>query len=412
MLDRTRPAAERNDLIWPRLDGGEIGIGGLPLSRVVAAVGGTPCYLYDRQRISARVEQLRQAMDPDIRLYYALKANPMPALVAHLARLVDGFDVASAGEMRAALDAGMAADRISFAGPGKTVSEIGQAAMAGVTLNIESFRELDVLAGLRRSSAIRPAVAIRVNLPFELKGSGMRMTGGPRQFGIDAEQVPEALRRIEAADLEFEGFHLYAGSQSLNAETLIETQQRSYELALEWMAGRPERIRSINLGGGFGIPYTVSDPRLDIDRVTDNLNALAKRLAGDLPGARLALELGRYLVGEAGIYVCSVVDRKRSVGKTFLITNGGLHQHLAATGNFGQVLRRNYPLAVNTTCPVEQDVDIVGPLCTPMDLLGKGVDVNRADIDDLVVIFQSGAYGRSVSPAGFLSHPEVREALI
>jgi len=412
MLDRTHPGAERPDLQWHRSLSGEIEIAGQPLSRVVAAVGGTPCYLYDRERINVRVQQLRQAMDPEIRLYYALKANPMPAVVAHLSDQIDGMDVASAGEMRIALDAGVAAERISFAGPGKSLDEIHQAVMAGVTLNIESFRELDVLEAFGQSGSPTPSVAIRVNLPFELKRSGMRMTGGPKQFGIDADQVPEAMRRIRTAGIRFEGFHLYTGSQNLNAETLIEAQRKSYDCVLQWMAEQPGTIRSINLGGGFGIPYTVADPRLDVDIVTDHLNSLARKIAVDLPGTELVLELGRYLVGEAGIYVCSVVDRKQSRGKTFLVTNGGLHQHLAATGNFGQVLRRNYPMAVNSPAPPEQDVDIVGPLCTPLDLLGKGVEVNRAEIGDLVVIFQSGAYGRTVSPASFLSHPEVREALI
>ncbi len=397
---------------WQRGAHGEFTIGGSPLSRVVDAVGGTPCYLYDRERISARAMRLRGALSPDIHLHYAIKANPMPALVGYLASRVDGLDVASAGELRLALDTGMSAEHISFAGPGKSPAELEQAHAAGVLVNVESFREVRHLAALTRRKGYPARVAIRVNLPFELRASGMKMTGGARQFGIDADQVEDIIALVEAEGLVLEGFHLFAGSQNLNADAIIEAQARSYDCVLEWTRSVRGRIRSINLGGGFGIPYTRSDIPLDAAPILDHLNTLAGRSTRDYAQARLVIELGRYLVGEAGIYVCRVVERKVSRGKTFLITDGGMHHHLAASGNFGQVVRKNYPAAINRGSSDIEVVDIVGPLCTPLDTLGRDVRLDRAEEDDLIIIFQSGAYGRSASPRGFLGHPDVAEALV
>jgi diaminopimelate decarboxylase len=404
--------AVRPDAAWPRDAAGELVVGGKILSRVVDSVGGTPCYLYDRARITARVRDLKAMLDPSLRLHYAIKANPMPALVNHLASLVDGLDVASAGELRVALDSGTKPDDISFAGPGKRESELRQAHAAGVVINVESLRELDLLARLSERASYPARVALRVNLPFELKSSGMKMSGGARQFGIDAELVPLALDALTAGGLRFEGFHLFAGSQNLKAEAIIAAQEASYACALEWLAHAPSPPRCINLGGGFGIPYSGAEHPLDIAAVAAHLNALAARLRRDQPQAHLTIELGRYLVGEAGLYVCRVVDRKVSRGQVFLVADGGMHQHLAASGNFGQVVRKNYPVAINGRTDPTEVASVVGPLCTPLDLLADRVLLGHAEEGDLVVVFQSGAYGRTASPGGFLGHPAVTEALV
>ena len=398
---------------WPRTAEGEFRIGDRPLSRVVTEVGGSPCYLHVRDHIDQRVQALRTRLAGKVLLHYAIKANPMPALISYLAPRVDGFDVASAGELRLALDAGMAREHISFAGPGKRESELLQAHAAGIVVNIESARELDLLA--RTSEALgEPArVALRVNLPFELRASGMKMSGGAKPFGVDAEQVPELLARIDACGLAFEGFHCFAGSQNLRSEAIIEAQARSYELILGWLERLPAPLRMLNLGGGFGIPYSDKDSALDVAPVLDALEVLAARAATDFgEQARLVLELGRYLVGEAGLYVVRVIDRKISRGQVFLVTDGGMHQHLAASGNLGQVLRRNYPIAVNSGAGEREIASVVGPLCTPLDLLGDRVELAPAQPGDLIVLFQSGAYGRSASPGHLLGHPPVAEALV
>ena len=398
--------------IWARNEDGEFIVAGRPLSDVVAAVGATPCFLYDRARINARAGALRAQFPPAVQLHYAVKANPMAAVVCQMAGLVDGLDVASAGELRLALDSGMRPARISFAGPGKSDAELNQAHAAGILINLESFREIDVLSRASERTGTAARVAVRVNLPFELKASGMKMSGGARPFGIDADRVPEMLDQIRERGLAFEGFHLYAGSQNLNADAIIEVQTRCYELALRWLDRCPTSPASLNLGGGFGIPYTIRDTALDVGAVVDNLATLDARLRGDMPSAYLAIELGRYLVGEAGIYVSRVLDRKISHDQVFLIVDGGMHHHLAASGNLGQVMRRNYPVAVNRLTAKKEVASVTGPLCTPLDLLADRAELDVAEPGDLIVVFQSGAYGRSASPRGFLSHPDVIEALI
>ena len=358
--------------------------------------------------------ELRAALPAEIKLHYAMKANPMPALVGFMASLVDGIDVASGGELKVALDAGTSPHEISFAGPGKREGELRQAVAAGILINIESFREVELLARISRELGLAARVAVRVNPDFELKGSGMKMGGGPKQFGVDAEQVPELLALIGRHGLAFEGFHLFAGSQNLKAESICEAQQKSYQLALQLAAHAPSPVRFLNLGGGFGIPYFPGEQRLDLSPIGDNLRQLAERARADFPAASLVIELGRYLVGEAGIYVARVVDRKVSRGQTYLVIDGGLNHHLSASGNFGQVIRKNYPVAIGNKLglPAEESVNVVGPLCTPLDILADRMRLPMAEAGDLFVIFQSGAYGASASPQAFLGHPPVVEALI
>lgn len=389
-------------------------VGGLPLAQLAERVGQTPFYAYDRQLIKQRVAELRAALPASVKLHFAMKANPMPAVVGYMAGLVDGIDVASAGELKVALDAGTDPHEISFAGPGKREAELRQAVAAGILINIESFREVELLGAISKELSLPARVAVRVNPDFELKGSGMKMGGGPKQFGVDAEQVPELLALIGKTGLDFEGFHLFAGSQNLKAESICEAQQKSYELALKLAAQAPSPVRFLNLGGGFGIPYFPGEQVLDLAPIGDNLRMLAKRAEQDFPQASLVIELGRYLVGEAGIYVTRVIDRKVSRGQVFLVVDGGLNHHLSASGNFGQVIRKNYPAAVGTQMNAEQTevASVVGPLCTPLDILADKMLMPMANPNDLIVIFQSGAYGASASPQAFLGHPAVVEVLV
>lgn len=389
-------------------------IGGQRIDRLAARVGRTPFYAYDRALMSERVAHLRAHLPEAVHIHYAIKANPMPAVVHHMRGLVDGFDVASVREMMVALDAGMAAERISFAGPGKTDDELRRAAAAGITVHLESETEMERLAAIGRELGLKPNVAVRVNPDFELKASGMHMGGGPRQFGVDAERVPQMLSRLAELPLAFEGFHIFGGSQNLNVEKLIEAQDAIISLALSLAGHAPAPVRLLNIGGGLGIPYFPGDQPIDLKAVTDNLARHMPEIETALPDAQVVLELGRYLVGEAGIYVCKVLDRKESRGQTFLITDGGLNHHLAASGNFGQVIRKNYPLAVGNRMDIDgvEIANVVGNLCTPLDLLGDRMELPEARPGDLVVIFQSGAYGLTASPTGFLSHPEPAEVLV
>jgi diaminopimelate decarboxylase len=408
----TRPVHAAMDQF--AVERGELVVGGVPLSQLAARVGQTPFFAYDRTLLQRRVAELRTALPKGIKLHYAMKANPMPAVVGWMAKWVDGIDVASAGELKVALDAGADPAEVSFAGPGKRDPELLQSVASGVLVNVESMRELPVLAAASQRLGLPARVALRVNPDFELKGSGMKMGGGPKQFGVDVEVVPEILRWIAREGLDFEGFHLFAGSQNLRAESICEAQQKSFDLALRLAEHAPAPVRFLNLGGGFGIPYFPGEQRLDLAPIGENLATLQERARRDMPQASFVIELGRYLVGEAGVYVTRIVDRKVSRGQVYLITDGGLNHHLSASGNFGQVVRKNYPVTIgNLAASDRREVaSVVGPLCTPLDLLADKMDLPVAQVGDLAVVFQSGAYGASASPAAFLGHPACVEVLV
>ncbi len=411
-MDRTLP--EHAPLTQFPIQDDCLVIGEIPLTRLVQRVGGTPFYAYGRQQITERVVLLRRSLPAGVLLHYAMKANPMPAVVQHLAGLVDGIDVASIGEMKIALDTPISPGSVSFAGPGKKEHELRCAIAAGVLLNVESPREMRLIAKLGESLGIRPQVAIRINPDFELKSSGMKMGGGPKPFGVDAESLPDLLKEVGRLDLELIGFHIFSGSQNLNVSALQEAHEKTVQLAIRLAAYASSAIKLINIGGGFGIPYFPGERPLNLPAIGEHLEHLSILLKQHLPTARIALELGRYIVGEAGIYVCRILERKLSRGQIFLITDGGLHHHLAASGNFGQVIRKNYPVIIGNKVrgDTREVVSVVGPLCTPLDVLADQLPIAKAGEGDLVVVLQSGAYGFTASPQSFLNHPLPIEVLV
>jgi diaminopimelate decarboxylase len=389
-------------------------LGGMPLARLAQRVGATPFYAYERQALSDRVALLRRHLPQGIELHYAIKANPMPAVVQHMARLVDGIDVASGRELQVALDTPMPPQAISFAGPGKTDAELASAVAAGILVNLESEQEMERIARIGDRLRIAPRVAIRVNPDFELKSSGMKMSGGPKQFGVDAERVPAMLGRLAQLELDFHGFHIFCGSQNLKAAAIQEMHEKTFALAIELAAKAPRPLRVLNIGGGFGVPYFPGDEALDLAAVGEHLGRLLPAVRQRLGDAAIVIELGRYLVAEAGVYVCRVTERKLSRGEVFLVTDGGMHHHLAASGNFGQVIRKNYPVVIGNRMAQHETeiVSVVGPLCTPLDLLAERMEMAKSEAGDLVVVLQSGAYGLTASPTAFLSHPAPLEVLV
>jgi diaminopimelate decarboxylase len=408
------PADDRMPPGFSRDGDGQLLVAGRRAADWAAEAGDTPLFLYDRALLSARVAAFRAAMPAELALHFAVKANPFADLLRHMAGQVDGFDVASAGEMHKALAAGMAADRISFAGPGKRDRELEQAIAAGVAINIESANELSRARTIAARLGSRARVALRVNPPFALKGSGMKMGGAASPFGVDAADAPALMRAMQAAPFRFEGLHLFSGSQNLSAEAILESQRQSVQLAAELAreAGI-ERLDLVNLGGGFGVPYFPGDRALALDDLGAGLADILAARPAVLRESRFALELGRWLVAEAGVYLCRVVDRKMSGGERFLITDGGLHHQLAATGNFGTVIRRNYPVvnASRAGGPAET-ATVVGCLCTPLDRLAEKMILPETEVGDLIAVFMAGAYGRSASPEAFLGHPPPLERLV
>jgi len=388
-------------------------IAGRSAGQWIAEAGDTPLFVYDMAVVRARIARLRAALPAGIGVHYAVKANPFPPLIAAIRPLVDGMDVASAGELARVIEAGMAAADISFAGPGKRDREIEAAIAAGATINLESEAEARRALRIGERLGICPRLAVRVNPDFEIRGSGMRMGGGARPFGVDAARAAPLIAEIAAAGAEWRGLHIFAGSQALDAAAIAETQAATVALAgaLAEAAGLVPPL--VNLGGGFGIPYFPGERPLDVEAVGAALGETLAARPAMLADTGFAIELGRWLVGEAGVYLTRIVDRKESHGETFLVTDGGLHHQLAASGNFGTVVRRNYPVAVADRfgAPPEEVASVVGCLCTPLDLLANKVELPRAEAGDVIAIFMAGAYGATASPQAFLGHPPAREIL-
>ncbi|MGD1954137.1 MAG: pyridoxal-dependent decarboxylase, exosortase A system-associated [Sphingomonadales bacterium] len=382
----------------------------------IAARFDAPVFVYDRRLIDQTVARLRACMPSDLRLHYAIKANPFAPLLEHMAGLVDGFDVASAGELERLSQHPQSDLPVSFAGPGKRDSELAAAIDAECCVNLESEGELNRLAQIARQKGRLAKAAIRINPPFELRGSGMRMGGGAKPCGIDDVDVPGLLQSWPKDALDFQGFQIFTGSQSLSAEALSEAHGNALRLALDCACYAPKPAKIFNIGGGLGVPYFPGDKPGDVDAVGASLAAAMDALRDQIAETKVVMELGRFFVAEAGVYLTRIVDKKRSRGTTFLVTEGGLHHQLAVSGNFGQVFRKNYPVALaNRFSRAETDletVNIVGCLCTPLDRLGDDVDLPSAQVGDIVAIFRCGAYGPTASPSGFLSHPACQEILL
>lgn len=392
----------------------ELVIAGRKASELAAAAGRTPLFVYARERIEARVAELRAALPAQVGLNYAVKANPFQPVLALMAGLVDGFDIASGGELDLVTAAGIAPERVSFAGPGKRDAELAAAIASGVTLNLESHGEAERALTIAASLGRVPRLAVRVNPDFDLKGSGMKMGGGAKPFGVDADRVPALVKLLLAEGADWRGFHIFAGSQALDHVAIAETQANTLALAGRLADAAGAAPPKVNLGGGFGIPYFPGDVPLDLAAVGAALGEQLTHLPAALTGTGFCIELGRYLVGEAGVYLTRIVDRKVSHGEVYLVTDGGLHHQLAASGNFGTVVRRNYPVAIATRfhAAVEEEASVVGCLCTPLDRLADKAGFPRAEVGDLVAVFCAGAYGASASPTMFLGQGPAEELLI
>lgn len=393
---------------------GVLAISGHKASELVDKAARSPLFVYSKERIERRIADLRAAMPEGLKVNYAIKANPFAPLLEFIAPLIDGFDIASGGELNLIRNVGVDATRVSFAGPGKRDDELEAAITAGVTLNLESENEAGRALAIGERLGVTPRLAIRVNPDFELKGSGMKMGGGAKPFGVDAARVPALARKIVDAGCEWRGLHIFTGSQALSSDAVIEAQENILELALRLVDEAHVDLPKLNMGGGFGIPYFHGDEPLDIEAVGDALGKLFNKYRQDIAGSELFIELGRYIVGEAGVYLTRIVDRKDSHGETFLVTDGGLHHQLAASGNFGTVVRRNYPLAIASHFDAEpvEVANVVGCLCTPLDRLADKAHLPRAEVGDLVAVFCAGAYGATASPSAFLGQGPAAEMLV
>ncbi len=415
MSDLKKPKKQIKHASMPQfaVQDNAINIAGHSISTIATIAGQTPFYVYSKEAIKANIDRLKKYF-PQVSLHYAIKANPMPQLVSYIANLVDGLDVASGKELNVALASDMPAAKISFAGPAKNPQELAMAIASGITINVESLTELERIKNIAEAANAIANIALRINPDFELKSSGMKMGGGSQQFGIDVEQLDPVFTLLENSHLQLIGLHIFTGSQNLNPQSIISAHDNIFALVQRLQSQYGFTLEHLNIGGGLGIPYFPGDKHLELAEISANLEKLFKEYKAITNGCEIILELGRYIVGNAGLYVCEVTDKKISRDRTYLITNGGLHHHLAASGNFGQIIRKNYPVVVANKMGFSdtQLVDVVGPLCTPLDILASKMDLPQATIGDLIAVYQSGAYGYTASPRDFLSHSHPIELLL
>jgi diaminopimelate decarboxylase len=398
-------------------ESGQLLLGQLPVGQLVQKFG-SPLYVYDLDVARSQYRLLRQTLPERFEICFSVKANPNQALLRTFVEQGSGLEIASSGELVQALAAGCPAEKILFAGPGKTERELAQALDARIgEIHVESRTEALRVARLAGARNQRAKISLRVNPAAAVEGGGMRMGAKAVPFGIDEDQLDELLTElITLPELEIVGLHLFVGTQILDHQVLLKQYRAGLEIARHLQSRLQRPLHTIDLGGGLGVPYFPHESRLDVQQLQAGLTEWMAEVdaSGEFGAVRFVVEPGRFLAAECGVYVTQVTDVKVSRGKKFAIVDGGMHHHLAASGNLGQTIKRNYPVAVLNKLgqPATETVEIVGPLCTPLDVLARSFEAPSIEIGDLVGVFQSGAYGRSASPLGFLSRQAPAEVIV
>ncbi|KNB50925.1 decarboxylase [Streptomyces caatingaensis] len=388
-----------------------------PTAADLARRYGTPLYVYDLDRVVAARRDLRAALPESFTLYYSFKANPHPELARALREIPDGpcrAEVCSEGELDSALTAGFPAAEILYGGPGKTDGEITHAVAAGVrTFSVESLGDLRRVGAVAREHGVTADCLLRVNDTSSAGATSLRMTGAPSQFGIDRETLAEQAAELSAVPgTRLVGLHFFPLSNARDEDGLIREFRQSIATAaaLHTELGLPLRV--LDLGGGFAAPYAVPGERPVYGRLRA---ALEDALDTHLPRWRtgeihLACESGRYLVGDCGELVVGVTNVKESRGRTFAVADGGVNT-LGGMAGLGRLL----PLAVRLDEEpgrATRTATLVGPLCTPGDILGRDVELPDPAPGDLVTVPNVGAYGATASLLLFLSRPAPVEAVV
>jgi diaminopimelate decarboxylase len=393
---------------------GQATLEGVAVADIVAACQ-TPFYAYLETVLINQFAGLRNAL-PDIEIYYSVKANPHLDIINTLLRQGAGCEIASGGEYELALRAGAPPEKIVFAGPGKGREELEYVVEHGIgEIHLESFDEIELLGEVAKLFGKQIKVALRVN-PSAGYGAGLLMGGHATAFGFEEECLAEVLRVLtEHRNLNLCGIHPYTGTQILDAQALLKHWQHAVDVARRTVDLCGGTLATIDLGGGLGIRYFAHESDLDLDALGSGSRQIISAARADtrLAGTRFVVEPGRFLVGPAGVYVARVRSVKMCRGTTFVVLDGGMNHHLAASGNLGQVVRRDYPIVnLSRSSGPDATVVIVGPLCTPIDTLGRKVTMPQPKTGDLIGVLQSGAYGLTASPRDFLSHPSPAEVLI
>lgn len=378
---------------------------------------GTPFYLYDLNTIRNKIHNVKRQFGNTIELFYAVKANSNMEILKLIRDDVDGLDISSLGELEQSLLAGYDPAVLSFAGPGKTRHELEEAIHQGVgIISVESLRELRDIRAIALAKGLKANIALRLNPRLLTKEFAIKMGGKASQFGIDEEDVEAAVNYIRRNETSFNflGIHIYAGTQCMSEEPIAHNVINTLEIAASLRATYGLECQWINLGGGFGVSYYEENKEIDLKGLADRINqAIHEHSTSTGTQPSFILELGRYLVADAGIYVTRVVSEKKSRGEMYFVLDGGMNHHLAASGNLGAMIRKNYIVKnlSNSTGP-EQACNLVGPLCTPLDLMGKNVSLESPTLGDLIGILNSGSYAFTASPLLFLGHETPGELLL
>lgn len=395
-------------------ENGQLLVGGVTAEDIVAQAGGTPVFAYDNNIVGAQIARFKGAMPDGIFLFYSVTANPYGPLLEFLGRYIDGFRIVSLGELKRLQDAKLAGIPINFAGPGKLDTELEAAVKAGATISIESEGEARRAVRASERVDIRPKLAVRVTPPFTIEGGQVSLVCSASPFGVDTDRVPSLVAAMVEAGADWRGLHMFAGTQSLDADALVEVHRLTIDHAGDIAEAIGAPIPELNLGSGFDVACRPGDEPLDIDRVARALTSTLCDAPPLLATTRFTIELGRWLVGEAGVYLTRIVDRSESCGQTFLTTDGGGHHLIGATGGLGERGTANFPIAVANQfgAAPQEKVTVTGCLCTPFDVLGDDVGLPRAEVGDLIAVFCAGAYGLSASPQAWESRPLARELLV
>lgn len=377
---------------------------------------GTPLYVYDTDVLRSGYQRLRERLHPAVDVLFSLKANPNVSVCSYLRSLGAGAEVSSLAELMTALRAGVDPEDIIFLGPGKTTEELAACVRAGLHAVVcESLDELMLLDELALAAGVHDLpVLLRMNPDFHTKGSGLAMGGKPRQFGVDLgvlRQSADQLARLRVTRVI--GVHAYMGTRFLNHTDVI--TNTTHILATAEVLAQELRVplRTVDFGGGLGVPYFDGEKDLDLEALLVALHGTVEEFVQRHPETRLIMELGRYLTAMAGTYVVRVLYVKESMGERFVVADGGTNHHMAAVG-VGSFVKRNFPVRSLTRYqdPVVAPVTVTGPLCTPNDVIGKRVALPPVVPGDLLGVERSGAYGPTASPVLFLSHGYPAEVLV
>ena len=395
------------------IENGILMAGGINVLSLVKKYG-SPLYVYDLEIIREQYQALKNAIPEKVRIFYAIKANPNPNICSFIRSLGARAEIASSGELYIALKSGFLGKDIIYNGPGKTDDDIKYAINNDVyVINVESLDELRRIDLIAQNKNKIVKVCIRINPIRTITQVKMQTGGGSQKFGTDEEDIETIITAALKFDwIDLQGIHIYVGSQILEPDILLGNIENTLKVAFNIAEKFGLPLKCINFGGGLGVPYNESEPEFDVEKFGKGLSALISKVDKKYDNIRFVLEPGRFIVSEAGMFLTKVISVKESRGKKYAIVDGGInHAFLPIRMN------KKYPTVIankmaQTENAKKSNFIIGGPLCTSMDVFTNEVELPLVEINDIICIFNSGAYGFSASMLHFLSAPMPAEVIV